>query len=68
MNVIWAAGVTGNLLDGSNPTSVMNNRYIIDRFNKVEGYENIYAIGDVSLMKTPKFPNGHPQLANVAIN
>jgi NADH dehydrogenase len=34
----------------------------------VEGYENIYAIGDVSLMKTPKFPNGHPQLANVAIN
>lgn len=68
MNVIWAAGVTGNLLDGINPTSVMANRYIVDRFNKIEGYNNVYAIGDICLMKTPNYPNGHPQLANVAIN
>jgi nucleoside-diphosphate-sugar epimerase len=45
MNVIWAAGVTGNLLDGINPSSVTNNRYIVDRYNKIEGYNNVYAIG-----------------------
>jgi NADH dehydrogenase len=32
------------------------------------GHKNIYAIGDMALMKTPKYPNGHPQVANVAIN
>jgi NADH dehydrogenase len=68
MNVIWAAGVTGNLLDGINPSSVTNNRYIVDRYNKIEGYNNVYAIGDICLMKTPNYPTGHPQLANVAIN
>jgi NADH dehydrogenase len=34
----------------------------------VEGTENIYAVGDIAYMETPKYPHGHPQLANVAIN
>ena len=45
-----------------------NNRIVVDRFNKIEGYDDIYAIGDIALMKTLKYPNGHPQVANVAIN
>ncbi len=67
-NVIWAAGVTGNIIIGLNPENIIRNRYKVDRYNKVVGTENIYAIGDIAYMETPKYPTGHPQLANVAIN
>lgn len=67
-NVIWAAGVTGNIIEGIAPQQVMNNRYRVDRYNRVKGYENIFAIGDIAYMETPKYPQGHPQVANVAIN
>lgn len=68
-HVIWAAGVTGNLIKGMDSESVTpTNRYKVDRQNKVEGTKNIYAIGDISYMETPDYPKGHPQVANVAIN
>lgn len=67
-NVIWAAGVTGNVIEGLNPDIVFRNRYKTDRFNRVQGYDNIFAIGDISYMETPNYPTGHPQVANVAIN
>jgi NADH dehydrogenase len=67
-NVIWAAGVVGNVIDGFPTEKLVRNRYIVDRFNKIKGYENIYALGDISYMETPKYPQGHPQVANVAIN
>lgn len=67
-NVIWAAGVTGNVIEGLNPEVMVRNRYKTDRYNRVLGYENVFAIGDIAYMETPKYPNGHPQVANVAIN
>ncbi|OCA70700.1 NADH dehydrogenase [Chryseobacterium artocarpi] len=67
-NVIWAAGVTGNVIDGFPEEKLIRNRYIVDRYNKIKGYDNIYAIGDIAYMETPKYPQGHPQVANVAIN
>lgn len=67
-NVIWAAGVTGNVIEGLNPEKIIRNRYKTDRYNRVEGYENIFAIGDIAYMETPNYPQGHPQVANVAIN
>ena len=67
-NVIWAAGVTGNIIDDFNKENIVRNRYIVDRFNRVKGYDNIFAIGDIAYMETPKYPQGHPQVANVAIN
>ena len=67
-NVIWAAGVTGNIIKGISPEKIIRNRYIVDRFNAIKGYENIFAIGDIAYMETPKYPQGHPQVANVAIN
>ncbi len=68
-NLIWAAGVTGNIIKGLSDESVTKtNRFRVDRINKVINYENIFAIGDIAYMETPKYPNGHPQLANVAIN
>jgi NADH dehydrogenase len=67
--VIWVAGVTGNTVDGlSQEVVTRGNRIKVDRYNKVQGYQNIFAIGDLACMSTPKYPNGHPQVANVAIN
>lgn len=67
-NLIWAAGVTGNIIEGINPENVIRNRYRVDRYNKILDTQNVYAIGDIGYMETPKYPNGHPQVANVAIN
>jgi len=67
-NVIWAAGVVGNVIDGFPSEKLVRNRYIVDRFNKIKGYNNVYAVGDIAYMETPKYPHGHPQVANVAIN
>ena len=67
-NVIWAAGVKGNIIDGLLPQDIFKNRYIVDRLNKLTRFDNIFAIGDVAYMETPKYPTGHPQVANVAIN
>jgi len=67
--VIWTAGVTGNLIPGFDPQSLVNNsRIVVDRTNLVAGYSNIYALGDIAIMETPLYPKGHPQVANVAIN
>lgn len=67
--VIWAAGVIGNKIDGLPTTAIkQGNRIAVNRNNLVEDTQNIYAIGDIALMETLKYPKGHPQLANVAIN
>jgi NADH:ubiquinone reductase (H+-translocating) len=68
-NLIWAAGVTGNV-PGGLPKEIIQrgNRLKVDRYNKVEGFNNIYAVGDIAYMETPKYLKGHPQVANVAIN
>ena len=66
---IWSAGVTGASIDGFEETSLLPklNRYKVDRYNRVAGFQNIYAIGDIALMETDDFPKGHPQLAQPAI-
>lgn len=66
--VIWVAGIKGNLIEGFPETaSTSNGRIHVNRINQVQGYENVFAVGDIALMKTPRYPRGHPQLANVAI-
>jgi len=67
-NVIWAAGVKGNIIQGLYEQDIVKNRYIVDRYNRLKSFKNIFALGDVALMETPKYPHGHPQVANVAIN
>lgn len=67
-NVIWSAGVTGNLLDGIPSDSIVRSgRIKVDRLNKVTSLQDVYALGDVAYMETDLYPKGHPQLANVAI-
>lgn len=66
--LIWAAGIKGVLLKGLSPNSVSpRGRILIDEYCKVKDHSNIYAIGDVACMITEDFPNGHPQVAPVAI-
>ena len=68
-NLIWAAGVTAMRFKGlSDEMFGRSNRLLVDEFNKVVGTENIYAIGDTAFMETDKkFPNGHPQVAQPAM-
>lgn len=67
--VIWSAGVTGNVLQGlSGEVITQSNRLRVNRFNQVQGYQDLYALGDIAYMETPAYPSGHPQVANVAIN
>jgi NADH:ubiquinone reductase (H+-translocating) len=66
--VIWAAGIKGNVPEGIDKTLlVRGNRIKVDRRCQVLDNENIYAIGDVAYMEEPAYPNGHPQVAPVAM-
>ena len=67
--LIWSAGVTANTVEGLSAESIgKGGRYLTDAYNKINGYANIYAIGDTSLLNTdPAYPTGHPQLAQPAI-
>ena len=66
--VIWAAGIKGNVPEGIQPELIARgNRIKVDRQCRVKGTENIFAIGDVAFMEEPAWPNGHPQVAPVAM-
>lgn len=67
-NLIWAAGVKANPLAGL-PAEVLGRggRVLVNRYSQVLGFTDIFAIGDVALMTEEKWPNGHPQIAQPAI-
>ncbi len=67
--LIWAAGVVANAFEGiAQKSKGKGQRMITDSYNRVQGYKNIYAIGDGSIQfGDPAYPNGHPQLAQPAI-
>ena len=66
--VIWAAGITSSRIEGLAESSYgKSNRLLVNSYNKVVGYNNIFAIGDNSQMSTPSNPGGHPQVAQVAL-
>jgi NADH dehydrogenase len=67
--LIWTSGVIGREVPGIPEESVgKGRRLLVDAYNKVQGTKNIYALGDIALQLTEeKYPKGHPQLAQVAI-
>ena len=66
--VIWAAGVKGNVPEGVDKDLIARgNRIKVDRENRIIGSQNIFVIGDLAYMETPKYPHAHPQLATVAV-
>ena len=68
-NLIWAAGITAKKFEGlPDECYGRGQRMITDAYNQVNLTHNIFAIGDTSIMITDEnFPNGHPQVAQVAI-
>jgi len=65
--VIWAAGIKGNIVDGLKPEAIVRgNRIKVNRLSQVDGYDSIFAIGDISYMESPLYPKGMPQVATVA--
>jgi len=67
--LIWAAGVTGNVFEGIPAQCYGRGRRLItDEFNRLRGFDYIYAIGDTCIQDhEPAFADGHPQMAQVAI-
>lgn len=67
--LIWTAGVTSKVFKGiPEETYARGRRLVVDEYNRVQGTNNIYAIGDTCIQSTDKnFPNGHPQLAQPAV-
>lgn len=67
--IIWTAGVCGEPMPGLPPQVITpGGRITVDRYNRVTGYEDtLCAIGDIAMMKTDRYPKGHPQMAQPAI-
>ncbi len=66
--VIWAAGIKGNVPEGINSELIARgNRIKVNRHCQINGFKNIFAIGDVAYMEEPAWANGHPQVAPVAM-
>jgi NADH dehydrogenase len=67
--VIWTAGVQGAAIRGLKAESLLEKveRIRVNEFNQVKGYEDIFAIGDIALMESPEYPQGHPMMAQPAI-
>ena len=67
--VIWVSGICANTVEGFPAESIGHaGRFLTDRFCRVKGVKDIYAIGDVSLVEgDEEYPLGHPQLAQVAM-
>lgn len=66
--VIWAAGISGVVPEGL-PADLVGRgrRIVVDEFNQLNGVPDVFAIGDVAIMSTADYQNGHPQVAQVAI-
>ncbi|MBK8877434.1 MAG: NAD(P)/FAD-dependent oxidoreductase [Haliscomenobacter sp.] len=66
--LIWAAGITGDFPEGIPQSAIVRgNRLKVDAVHQVEGMDQVYAIGDLAYQTEAAYPNGHPQVAQVAM-
>jgi NADH:ubiquinone reductase (H+-translocating) len=67
--VIWTAGVQGAAIHGLDAKSLVERveRIRVNQYNQVVGYDNIFAIGDIAYMESEKLPQGHPMMAQPAM-
>ena len=66
---IWVSGITGVPIRNMDSSLIgRGGRIKVNEYNQVIGLNNVFAIGDQCIQLTDKkYPNGHPQLAQVAI-
>ncbi len=68
LNLIWTAGIKGVVPQGLSAAAVNpRGRILVNDLCEVKNLPNVYAIGDVACMATEQYPNGHPQVAPVAV-
>ena len=67
--LVWAAGVKAVILKGLDKAQFLtkNHRLKVNEFHQIVGLDDVFAIGDVAQMETEEFPNGHPMMAQPAI-
>jgi NADH dehydrogenase len=67
--VIWTAGVKGALVSGLDAQSLVENvkRIRVNEYNQVKGFDTIFAIGDIAMMELNDYPEGHPMMAQPAL-
>ena len=66
--LLWAAGVVSRQIKGiPEEVFVKSGRIKVDRFNHVNGFEGVFALGDIAYMEEETYPKGHPQVAQVAL-
>jgi NADH dehydrogenase len=65
-NLIWAAGVQGNIPEGIPEEVIEKSRLKINEDLKLIGYDNVFAMGDVALLMSKEYPKGYPMLGSVA--
>lgn len=67
--LVWAAGVKGAAIKGMDVGAFVTKgeRLLVNEFNQIKGFDNIFAVGDIACMSTDEFPNGLPMMAQPAI-
>lgn len=67
--VIWTAGVQGAVVSGLKADSLIEKveRIRVNQYNQVKGYDDIFAVGDIASMETEAYPEGHPMMAQPAL-
>ena len=67
--LVWAAGVMGATIKGLDAKDFLadGNRLQVNEYNQVLDHPEIFAVGDIASMKSDKHPNGHPMMAQPAI-
>ena len=66
--LIWTSGVIGREIIGLPENAIgRGRRILVNQFNQVNDIQNIFAIGDIATMETTKYPQGHPMMAQPAL-
>lgn len=66
--LLWAAGIKPNRIEGlSDAQYSRNGRILVDEFSQIIDCEDVFALGDISLLTEENYPKGHPQVAQVAL-
>ncbi len=66
--LIWASGVGVKPLKGlESLPSGRGGRFLVDAYNRPAGFDHVFILGDACYQTEPAYPDGHPQVAPVAM-
>lgn len=65
--VVWAAGVRGSFVIDESGFEAMRGRIKVDPFLRAPGYENVFIVGDCSLIINEEINRPYPPTAQIAM-